>query len=184
MRANNPKPSSREEKSAKAQPARSINGRNTKSVPDKQKRQRSRAWCFTLNNYKENDIGTLTQPNEKITKYLFQEEISKTGTPHLQGCMYLKNPVGLMTMKQIHGRAHWEVSRNWNASLNYCGKEDTRNGEIYMKNVRPPKCKGVEINMDEVAELDRLDLEKTILENIKGMCFEVGHRKGCMCKQK
>lgn len=51
---------------------------------------RSRGWCFTVNNYTENDVRVL---QELDTQYIvFGYEVApSTGTPHLQGYMYFKD---------------------------------------------------------------------------------------------
>lgn len=92
-------------------------------------RVRSRTWCFTLNNYMEAEILNLQSDSYE---YCFQKEIgSETGTPHLQGVIKFKNAVRFSTVKKLNGRAHWEVCKNWNASLKYCSKKETNDGELY-----------------------------------------------------
>lgn len=93
-------------------------------------RQRVRHWCFTLNNYTDNDIKDLcTSLSEG--NYVFQKETGESGTPHLQGFVSFKHPRTLTGMKRINGRCHWEVARNINAAKDYCWKEDTSDGDIY-----------------------------------------------------
>lgn len=89
---------------------------------------KSRAWCFTLNNFMESEV--LKLQDDKY-QYLFQEEVGENGTPHLQGVIRFKEPVRFSAVKKINGRAHWEKCKNWNASLKYCSKNETATGNRY-----------------------------------------------------
>ncbi len=161
-----------------------ILGRNTKVVPGKVRRQRSRTWCFTLNNYTKEDIDTLAQPNLKIVKYIFQEEISKTGTEHLQGVICLKNPMGLSALKKIHGRAHWEISRNWNASMNYCSKNESRIGRLWKKGCAENRDVKPKLSWKEILESRKRFLAEETLKNLEEICMAVGHEELCKCRSK
>lgn len=94
----------------------------------KRSRLRNRNWCFTLNNYTREDIDNFIS---KEYEYLFQEETGENGTPHLQGLLMFKNAVAFSKVKSINSKAHWEVCKNKNASINYCKKNDSRTGEIF-----------------------------------------------------
>lgn len=92
---------------------------------------RRRKWCFTLNNYTQEDIEQLNERlNKFCKKFLFQEEIApETGTEHLQGAIILKDSKYMTWVKNnINEKAHWEIMRNEKASFDYCKKEETRNG--------------------------------------------------------
>lgn len=122
--------------------------RNTISGPGK-RTQNQRAWMFTLNNYTKKEIDTLTQrkftfmkKDVEISKYLFQEEIGDiNGVPHLQGCVYFKNKVGLKCLKVLLYRAHWEPCDLWPKAMNYCSKKFTQNGETYRYGCRENRKK-------------------------------------------
>lgn len=78
--------------------------RNTKSRPAS-----NRNWCFTLNNYTEDEILALKQQDQ--TAYIvWCKEKGKSETPHLQGYLEFKNVRGLKGVKKIPGleRAHLE----------------------------------------------------------------------------
>lgn len=84
--------------------------------------QRSRSWCFTLNNYLPEDEELLR--NTKCNYIIFGREIGKEGTPHLQGYLELENGKTLETMKKVHPRIHWE--KRWGkaaAAAEYCKKD-------------------------------------------------------------
>lgn len=108
--------------------------RNTKD-----KRIRAFAWLFTLNNYTEEDISHITDPilSEKY-EYIFQEEKGQVGTKHLQGYIKYKNKVSFSTVKKLLPKAHIETAKNKYAVMNYCRKDNTRNGKIY-KNFDPDR---------------------------------------------
>lgn len=89
---------------------------------------RSRYWCFTLNNYTEEDITNITILR---CDYVFQEEKGENGTPHLQGILMFKNACSFRSVKKKIPRAHIERCKNKLASIKYCSKPDTRVGEIY-----------------------------------------------------
>ena len=84
------------------------------------KRQISPAkhWCFTHNNYTQQDIEKLCSSIVPV-KYVFQEETGTEGTKHLQGYVEFKKkirPKSLGWSDQIH----WEKCRNIKASIAYC----------------------------------------------------------------
>lgn len=99
---------------------------------------RSRNYCFTLNNYSEEDVKMIPTLG---ADYIFQEETGESGTPHLQGILMFKNAVSFSKLKKMLPTAHLEVSKNKIASMRYCSKNDTRTGVIYA-NVEIPRDVG------------------------------------------
>ncbi len=101
----------------------------------------SKHWCFTLNNYTQENIETICS-NSSIKRYVFQEETGELGTPHLQGYLEFnskKRPLG--EFKSF--KAHWEKCRKIKEAIIYCQKIDTRSGRIFRKGImkyRPIKC--------------------------------------------
>lgn len=86
----------------------------------------SKYWCFTLNNYNENDINILKSANS-AHKLVFQEEIGAVGTPHLQGFMEFTNRVRPLNMFEFSNKPHWEKKKGTVAQcVAYCSKQDTR----------------------------------------------------------
>ncbi len=98
---------------------------NMKNLPHDYMRSN---WFFTLNNYTRDDIVQLCT---YFSHYVFQEEIGKNGTPHLQGCCHKRSRFS--SLKIEFPRVHWEVCKNLSAAKKYCTKLDTRNGKIYTK---------------------------------------------------
>jgi len=97
-------------------------------------------WCFTLNNYLEEDIEQLEHTLRcECDWYIFQEETGENGTPHLQGTIKLKKRQRLTQLKTIDHRIHWEATKCVNKSKIYCTKYESRTGEIFAHNVDIPE---------------------------------------------
>ena len=112
------------------------NGSNGPGNTNGAKRSRVNAgkhWVFTWNNYPSDAITTLKETfSSNKLRYVFQQERGEEGTPHLQGYVCctegkmrpvekLKLPTGI----------HWEKCRDVRKSIDYCHKDDTRDGEIF-----------------------------------------------------
>nr|WAE42495.1 MAG: replication associated protein [Cressdnaviricota sp.] len=94
-------------------------------------KDRSRAWCFTLNNpvkhgFPNADAVTQLFADLKMLKYCFQLEKGKNGTPHYQGVVYFENDLRFSTLQQLCTKIHWEVCKDYKASVIYCMKEEGR----------------------------------------------------------
>jgi len=89
---------------------------------------KARNWCFTLNNYTLDDIGTILCENrhENLKVYCFQEEIGESGTPHLQGTIGYKNAIHFNSVRKLLPRAHWEKCKSLKSALAYCSKFESR----------------------------------------------------------
>ncbi|AXH76021.1 MAG: putative viral replication protein [Cressdnaviricota sp.] len=96
------------------------------TIPPLNTREQSRKWCFTLNNWTEDEY--LSIKNYIITKgldYVVGKEVGENGTPHLQGYLSSKNPMMFSRLKKVMPRAHLEKARGSNAeNLKYCSKSD------------------------------------------------------------
>jgi len=85
-----------------------------------------RNWCFTLNNYTDEDTERLDSlvDDGSLLYLIYGKEIGESGTPHLQGFVYTKTRLRLTQVKQIIGsNPHLEIARNVNASIQYCKKD-------------------------------------------------------------
>jgi len=120
---------------------------------------RSRAWCFTINNFTEEDEKEIQGIDGD---YVYQPEVGEKGTPHLQGVLRLKHAKTFSAMKKVNGRAHWERCKNWIASVQYCMKQETSAGDI-------------RTNMD----LIRGNCTAAQTKNKKMSGWEVAARKAC-----
>lgn len=80
-------------------------------------------WCFTLNNYIEEDVEVL----KKIphTYIIIGKELGEDKkTPHLQGYVELKSRARLQKMKKYHARVHWEQRfGTGKQASDYCKKD-------------------------------------------------------------
>lgn len=70
---------------------------------------KSRAYCFTLNNYTEEEYLSVTSLESKYL--VVGKEKGESGTPHLQGFIYFENPRGFNSVKKSIPRAHLEISK-------------------------------------------------------------------------
>lgn len=99
-----------------------------------------RNWCFTLNNYTQDDIDQLRQfcgPNSGIRYLCFQPEQGESGTKHLQGCFICINPRAFNGLRGLF-RWHLEVMRGTiEQAIAYCSKEDSRDGVFEEYGERP-----------------------------------------------
>lgn len=98
---------------------------------------RSRAWCFTLNNYTDADESLLQQV--ECDYIVFGRETGEEKeVPHLQGYIYFKNPKRLGGLKKLHSRAHWETAKGTaEQNFTYC----TKQGDFYERGSKPQQGK-------------------------------------------
>ncbi len=98
---------------------------------------RGRCWCFTLNNFQDDEVAALRdlQRNGVVRYLVLQQEIgdgtkshTPLGTPHLQGYVELFRPMLMTGVKKIVGvRAHLEQRFGTQAeAIEYSKKDDTR----------------------------------------------------------
>lgn len=79
----------------------------------------AKSWCYTLNNYTENDVNMFKsfECNYQVIGY----EVGENGVPHLQGYIVWKRNYRLTQLKKISPAAHWEIALSPDAG-NYCMK--------------------------------------------------------------
>lgn len=84
----------------------------------------SRAWTFTINNYTTQDVDMLLAASFKYVCFGF--EVSKSGTKHIQGYIYLwHDKPKRFLVKNIMPRAHLEISKGTSQeNAIYTSKED------------------------------------------------------------
>lgn len=116
----------------------------------KQPRNRSRNWCFTFNNYTEENIISLID-YFKINKYnyVFQEEIGEEKTKHLQGLIMSQTQISFNTLKNFNDKIHWEKCKKIKNSIDYCTKLQSRNGKVYTNidiEIEEDPMEGLELN--------------------------------------
>lgn len=96
-------------------------GGNTITPPKLSSKKRK--FCFTLNNWKEEDIKIIVEQWNK-DKYIIGKEIGASGTPHLQGYIEFKSPRSFTSIKKVIPRAHIEGARGTTKdNYIYCSKD-------------------------------------------------------------
>jgi len=84
---------------------------------------RFRNWCFTLNNYSDDEYEEVW--NTKCKYLVIGKEIGENGTPHLQGYIEFENGKTLTAIKKINSRIHWESRRGTSKQASdYCKKDN------------------------------------------------------------
>lgn len=119
-------------------------------------KDRSRGWCWTLNNYSEEEYEMLTHPTQSIfqnCKWIVGKEIGKQGTPHLQGYFYFNNAVNFKTIKEYIPKAHIEKAKGTPLqNYDYCRKEGNFLSSGFDSIEKPKKHKITDLWKIEVQE--------------------------------
>lgn len=96
---------------------------------------RYRNWCATINNYTREEFLYLSQPQEntRIKYMVFQQEVGKEGTPHLQCYLEMTNPASMRAVKKALGTDRVHLERRMAPSnitaIEYCKKAESREPE-------------------------------------------------------
>lgn len=88
-------------------------------------RHRTRNWCFTLNNYTEQELNFFKSPITGIRYLVCGLESGKNETPHLQGFLQTSDAHDMSWLKNnLSSRAHWEMAKgSVEDNIRYCTKE-------------------------------------------------------------
>lgn len=113
-----------------------------------------RHWCFTINNYSEEDIAVL---DSFACEYIiYGKEVGENGTPHLQGYVCLTNRKGMPWMKKnFHKTAHLEQKRGTvKQAIEYCKKD----GDVTERGTEPEEqsAKGVKARQEKYQRIIQL----------------------------
>lgn len=86
---------------------------------------RSKYFCFTINNYTNDDVDRLSNLGDEITYIVFGREVGESGTPHLQGYVEFRNRKRFPQVKTLLGnRVHLEKRRGSpQEASDYCKKD-------------------------------------------------------------
>lgn len=118
-------------------------------------RVQARRYCFTINNYTEQELSYLRRLDSGRVRYLVcGEEVGETGTRHLQGYVELLRPTRPGGVKKILGtdRAHIEVSAGSSEqNYEYCTKE----GQFFEVGDQRGGAQGKRTDLDEVTDIIR-----------------------------
>lgn len=88
--------------------------------------QKSRNWCFTLNNYSEDDFKKIDEFHKANPAFyvIYGKEKGENETPHLQGYVHYLTPQAASRLKKVLPRSHIEKCKGDPASnITYCKKE-------------------------------------------------------------
>lgn len=97
----------------------------------------SRGWCFTLNNYTDDDVNALASLGCEYIVY--GKEVASTGTPHLQGYVHFKSACTFSALrKKMPSSPHIEPRMGTvDQAIEYCEKD----GNMYERGIRPKSKK-------------------------------------------
>lgn len=117
-------------------------------------------WCFTVNNWTEEDIKIL---NDVECGYIIygKEEGDDKQTPHLQGYIQFSTKKRITALKKIHKTAHWEKAKaDGKTNVEYCSKDGktTERGVLTQQGKR--KCdmvNCVKMTLNNIPTEDILD---------------------------
>lgn len=115
---------------------------------------KSKRWCFTLNNYTEDELQTLhtlVETNSSVSLVLFGLEIAPTtGTPHIQGYIEIKDRKGIRYVKSLISRRVnvRKADGTYEQNKAYCSK----NNDFYEYGV-PIPTRGARTDLTTVKEL-------------------------------
>lgn len=85
----------------------------------------SKRWCFTLNNWTEEELVEMVDVFERYQlKYMIGKEVGAEGTPHLQGYIRSDTVIRPMEKLKLSNRIHWEKCRGTeDQNIEYCSKD-------------------------------------------------------------
>jgi len=118
---------------------------------------RAKHWCFTVNNFTDDDYSKFIHLDSDSTPILppaFEyvivgKEVGESGTPHLQGFVAFADRKRLAGCRTICARAHWSVSRSVPASIEYCRKDGDY---VEVGHKPPPTSQGKRVDLDALKE--------------------------------
>jgi hypothetical protein len=103
-------------------------------------------YVFTINNYNDDEVQRVKEIKCRAIKAGF--EVGESGTPHIQGAIYLDKKKTLKGLKDaLGGRAHVEKARGTWEQQDYCLKD----GEVLRHEGEPPK-QGARVDLQLVKQ--------------------------------
>ena len=105
----------------------------------------SKNWCFTLNNYTEEDVERLSVPIDGVNYLIFGKEVGESGTPHIQGTVCFQTRKRLASVISTIGQAHLSTTRFISKSIEYCKKD----GDFVEWGVAPQSSQGKRCDLQE-----------------------------------
>lgn len=95
----------------------------TPSILETWTMSRAKHWCFTLNNYTQDDLDRIAANANFYDYLIYGREVGDSGTPHLQGFVSFPTRVRLNYCVEKIGQAHFTTARNVDHSIQYCKKD-------------------------------------------------------------
>lgn len=110
----------------------------------------SKIWCYTWNNYSQDDEVFATRISKDVIYHTFGREIASTGTRHLQGFIVFECRKRFTTVRRLFGnQVHLERCRDALASRTYCQKD----GDFFEFGALPaPSIRGKRSDLEEFKE--------------------------------
>lgn len=117
-------------------------------------------WCFTLNNFTEEEFDNLHKICKEKGKFIIGKEVGSSGTPHLQGFISCHKKERMPEVAK-NKRIHWELAKaGEEANKKYCGKDGN-----YVTNFITKETKRKALKIPTKEEL--YDWQKETLEDIE-----------------
>lgn len=111
-------------------------------MPDPRKRDRK--WFFTLNNYTAEDCEKIADYCARYAQYaVVGKEVGEGGTPHLQGCLWLKDAKTHSSIMTKFPRMWLRLMKSDKAAA-YCAKD----GDCIVNRPPPPVTQGARTDLD------------------------------------
>lgn len=113
-------------------------------------------FCFTAFEGQYHLIDQAQTDVEFVKMLLYQEEITPTtGRKHRQGVLQTQHPVRKSRIQSYLPGVHIEVARDWNASVNYCRKQETRDASGASIHVINPYVERKKVSdfLDDIADI-------------------------------
>jgi len=136
---------------------------------------RARGWTVTLNNYNEEEWNIINENAQLHSeKFIFGKEVGESGTPHIQGYIYFKNPKDMNGVKKIlnNKKLHLEVAKgNTKQNLAYCSKDGKYKSKGMEDAIEWKPENGKEFETYTKSMLDDIFLKLRKMESERSICY-------------
>lgn len=140
---------------------------------DRQSPTKGRAWCYTLNNYTDDDVVRLE--SIECLRHVVGREVGEAGTPHLQGYIRFKEPCRFSWWKNQVPKAHVELRKGTEEqAVTYCRKEGSLVIDKGVAESEPPRLTGKKRDVEAaevIGEIEAGHTYKQIRTDHKIFCF-------------
>jgi len=138
-------------------------------MSNKNQEIRSRGFCYTLNNYTDQDYQILSQYKPStVTYHVVGKETGDSGTPHLQGYIHFTDSKRQSTLINefntllTHKRTHFEPARgSAEQNMIYC----TKQGESVQLGTPPKQGKRTDILSIHAAVKKKIPIQEYDQQN-------------------